>query len=133
MKRFLNKESLVIGTLITSMLCFFLPWFYFCRDIDDGSGKYYLLNTPLILLFFVAIICTYIKEYLISAISSSLIIAYQLYLFLTYPVIIYADKIDILTSLSVTHYGFYLTLLTLVIATSCNFKFYFSSKHQKLS
>lgn len=120
MKKFLNKNNLILFFLIISIIGFFLPWFYFEKSVDYRTGLPWLNNPFLIGCYICSIFFTILRMNIESGISTLLIFIYEIYIFLTWHVMTITGEINIKTSFSTAHYGFYISFLSLLIALIIN-------------
>ncbi|MEG0372160.1 MAG: hypothetical protein RR645_07695 [Clostridium sp.] len=119
----MNYRKLVIILLSISVFGFFLPWFYFSKSVDYSTGWNFVLNSPIIIvgLFASSILISIPNhtkgQYISTLIFLSIIPITCIYLFFTWHVLTITGKIELETSLSTTHYGFYITLISSSLAT----------------
>lgn len=115
-----NKKVISIFLFI-SIVGLFLPWFFFDKDVDYTNGLYWLSYTPLLLIsLFTSIIILLINKVsktinVIFFLSSLLVSVSCIYLFFTWHILNITGQIDVMVSLKNTHYGFYITFISVII------------------
>lgn len=114
------KNNLVILFIIISIIGFFLPWFYFEKSVDYRTGVYWIKDPNLILGYLGAIISCFLEKSKISFIIIICIVIYLIYIFLTWHILTITGEFDINTSITTAHYGFYLSLVSMIIASILN-------------
>ncbi|MGL6108401.1 hypothetical protein [Romboutsia sp.] len=113
--------------VIVTLLCFgivglFFPWFYFEKSIDYTIGLDWIASMPTLSIGYVlSFIFIFIKSRskvtdFITLMGLLAIPITCIYKFLTWHTLTITGKIDILVSLTTTHYGFYLTFLSSLFA-----------------
>lgn len=116
----ININKIIMLFIFISIIGFFLPWFYFEKSVDYKTGIWWLKNPIVILGYFLYVSLIFLEKKRVALLIIIFIIIYLVYVFFTWHILTITGELNINTSISTIHYGFYVTLISLCITFILN-------------